>query len=131
MILDTNAVSALAVGSEALVTVLGGGGSKPVVDVLAIPVIVLGEFEFGIARSRHRARYRRWLERLVEVANVLDIDQRTAAHYATIREKLRARGRPIPSNDTWIAALALQHDLRIVSRDAHFDEVDDVRRVAW
>ncbi len=125
MILDTNAVSALADGVTALEV------AAREVRRFSIPVIVLGEFRFGIQRSRHRARYAAWLEELVEVSSVLDIDRQTASGYAAIREALRRRGRPIPSNDTWIAALALQYELPVLSQDAHFDEVAGVRRVAW
>lgn len=125
MILDTNAISALADGDEAT------ADAAAEVETLSLPVIALGEFEYGIARSRHRARYQRWLQKLVEVSRVLEIDARTASRYAAIRGTLHGRGRPIPSNDAWIAALALQHDLPVLSRDAHFDEVEGVRRVSW
>ncbi|MBI3181644.1 MAG: PIN domain-containing protein [Myxococcales bacterium] len=125
MILDTNALSALADGSEELAAVAGG------VERFSIPVITLGEFAFGISRSRHRSRYRAWLERLVGVSRVLDIDRDTATRYASIRDRLHSRGRPIPSNDAWIAALALQHGLAVLSRDEHFDEVEGVQRVSW
>lgn len=125
MILDTNALSALAEGDDHLADALAS------TDVLAVPVIVLGEYEFGIAASRHRGRYRAWLDELVRASRVLVVDRATASEYATIRSELRSRGRPIPSNDAWIAALARQHGLVVVSRDAHFDEVVGVRRVAW
>jgi predicted nucleic acid-binding protein len=62
---------------------------------------------------------------------VLAVDHVTAARYATIRQALRERGRPIPSNDAWIAALALQHGLPLLSRDTHFDVVPGVHRVGW
>ncbi|MBI2893201.1 MAG: type II toxin-antitoxin system VapC family toxin [Deltaproteobacteria bacterium] len=125
MILDTNAVSALADGVASLEVAAAR------VDVFALPVIVIGEFRFGILRSRHRRRYESWLDRLVAVCNVLRLDEETAAHYSTLREELRAAGRPIPSNDAWIAALARQHDLPVLSRDAHFDEVTGLTRTSW
>jgi len=125
VILDTNAVSALADGLAAFEAAARG------VRRFSIPVVVLGEFQFGIRRSRHRERYAEWLEDLVDASVVLDIDRVTASRYATIREALRRRGRPIPSNDVWIAALALQHELPVLSRDAHFDEVVGVQRIAW
>lgn len=120
-----HALAALADGSSALEDVAGA------VQRLSIPVIVLGEFLFGIRRSRHRERYADWLGQLMEVSTVLDIDQETATQYSKLREALRRRGRPIPSNDAWIAALALQHDLAVLSRDGHFDEVAGVRRLGW
>ncbi len=125
MILDTNAISALADGSPEFELALRDVGA------IELPVIALGEFRFGILRSRHRQRYDTWLAALVGASRVLLVDELTAATYSGIRESLRRRGRPIPSNDTWIAALALQHDLPIASRDAHFDEVEGVRRVQW
>ncbi len=125
MILDTNAVSALADGDSALARVLAD------VARFTLPVIVIGEFRFGMARSRHRPRYEQWLASLVTVSTVADVDLDTAAYYARLRDELRTAGRPIPSNDTWIAALAVQHGLPVVSRDEHFDQVDQVRRIQW
>lgn len=124
MILDTNALSALADGSPGLERAARA-------EVLSIPVIVVGEFEYGIARSRHRAAYERWLVALLDVSRILDVDRGTAARYAKLRATLRARGRPIPANDAWIAALALQHDLPVLSLDAHFDAIPGLRRISF
>ena len=125
MILDTNAVSALAEGAPAVLAALAD------VALPSLPVIVLGEFRFGAAQSRHRGRYEAWLARLVAASQVLPVDEETARHYAGVRARLRAAGRPIPSNDAWIAALALQHRLPVLSRDHHFDLVPDVRRIGF
>ena len=62
---------------------------------------------------------------------VSDCDVSTARHYGKIRELLRAKGRPIPENDIWIAAHAQQYDLTLVSRDAHFSAVEGIRIEAW
>ena len=125
MILDTNALSALADGSEEL------EDAAARVDVLSLPVIVLGEYRYGIARSRHRTRYITWLAQLVDISHVLPVDDETATRYAALREELRTLGQPIPSNDLWIAALALQHDLPVLTQDAHFVAVPRLRRVSW
>ena len=61
----------------------------------------------------------------------LAINERTAFHYAEIRFELKQKGTPIPANDLWIAALARQHDLPILSRDQHFDRVAGLRRIGW
>jgi tRNA(fMet)-specific endonuclease VapC len=55
----------------------------------------------------------------------------TAVTYAALRVALRRSGRPIPANDAWIAALALQHRLPVLSRDQHFDVVPDLERKGW
>ncbi len=72
-----------------------------------------------------------WLERFLGVSRVLDVDRETAARDADVRAARRARGKPIPANAAWSAALALQHRLPVVSRDTHFDEVRGVRRIGW
>ncbi len=55
----------------------------------------------------------------------------TTTTYAALRVALKAAGKPIPANDAWIAALALEHRLSVLSRDAHFDFVEGVSRVDW
>lgn len=125
MILDTNAVSALLAGDEALAELLGDSRRHE------LPVVVLGEYRYGLKRSRHRAALEPLLDALASACTVLAIDDTTATSYAEVREQLRAAGRPIPENDVWIAALARQHGVAIVSRDQHFDLVEGVVRLAW
>ena len=98
---------------------------------LAIPVIVLGEFLYGIVQSRHRPRYEAWLRDIIADYRILRVDEGTAGEYANIRGELKRRGRPIPANDVWIAALARQHAMEVLSRDEHFDFVPKLRRIAW
>lgn len=125
MILDTNALSAFADGEPRVGKVLR---EQP---RAAIPVIVLGEFRYGIAGSRHRRTYEEWLDTHLPTFELLTITAETTVPYAMLRSMLKRLGRPIPANDTWIAALAIQHRLPILSRDAHFDVLPDLRRVSW
>jgi tRNA(fMet)-specific endonuclease VapC len=125
LILDTNALSAAADEHPGVISVLAG------VRELALPVVVIGEFRYGIAQSRHKARYRRWLDGLITDCTVLDINEQTTHHYAAINVELRQTGKPIPTNDLWIAALCRQHDLPLLSRDRHFDLVSGVQRLDW
>ena len=125
MILDSNALSAFADGNEEVCRVLEGAPGHQ------LPVIVLGEFSFGILASRHREAYVAWLAERMQEFEILSIDGETAQHYADIREELRQVGRPIPQNDLWIAALARQHHLPVVSRGVHFDKVKKVKRHGW
>ena len=115
MILDTNALSAFVGGDAGVGEVLRRQAR------VAIPVIVLGEFRCGIAQSRHRPAYEAWLESQLTHFEVLSIAEETTIAYAAVRLALRQLGRPIPANDVWIAALALQHRLPVLSRDHHFD----------
>ncbi|HVR44846.1 MAG TPA: type II toxin-antitoxin system VapC family toxin [Thermoanaerobaculia bacterium] len=125
LILDTNSVSALFAGDTAVAEILSTE------DRHHLPVIVIGEYRYGLARSRHRGRLGRLVDLLIQESIVLPVDLDTTPHYAGVREHLRVRGRPIPENDVWIAALARQYDLPIVSRDDHFDQVDGLRRLSW
>jgi predicted nucleic acid-binding protein len=63
--------------------------------------------------------------------DVLAVTDETATAYAALRVALKRSGRPIPANDAWIAALALQHRLPVLSRDQHFDVVSDLERKSW
>ena len=125
MILDTNAVSALLDGDNALQTVLA------VADRHHLPAIALGEYRYGLKSSRQRTALAPLLDELEAESILVALNSATARHYADIRHELKSAGRPIPENDIWIAALARQHRLPIVSRDAHFDAVSGVRRVGW
>lgn len=125
MILDTNALSAAADHDPAVIAIVSRA------EQLAIPVIVLGEYRYGIAQSRYRARYSNWLDALILDCLVLNINEETTHHYAAINLELRQIGKPIPTNDLWIAALCRHYSLPILSRDRHFDFVSGNRRIEW
>ena len=125
MILDTNALSAFVDGDVHVGEVLRRQSRA------AIPVIVLGEFRYGIAGSRHRGEYETWLDAHLQHFDILPITDETAIAYAALRVVLKRSGRPIPANDAWIAALALQHRLPVLSRDGHFDVVPNLDRRNW
>ena len=125
MILDTNGLSALVDGDAALEPVLAQAVE------ICLPVIVLGEFLFGIRQSRDKLRYETWLDKRLPDYRILAIDETTASLYADIRLGLKEAGRPIPVNDLWIAALTRQHGSIILSRDSHFDSVPGIKRVTW
>ncbi len=125
MILDTNALSAAADNDPAVVAILARA------DQMALPVIVLGEYRHGIAQSRNHASYERWLTGLLQDCMVLDINEPTTHHYAAIILELKRTGKPIPTNDLWIAALCRQHSLPLLSRDRHFDVVLGNKRIVW
>jgi predicted nucleic acid-binding protein len=125
MILDTNALSAFVDGDA------GVGDALRTQARAAIPVIVLGEFRYGIAQSRRRPSYEAWLESSLIHFDILTVTDETAVAYAALRVTLKRSGRPIPANDAWIAALALQHRLPILSRDEHFDAVPGLNRRSW
>jgi tRNA(fMet)-specific endonuclease VapC len=125
MILDTNGLSALAEGDPRLEPILRKATQ------IAVPVIVLGEYRYGIRQSRERQRYEHWLVEYLSKFRVLDVEEQTTTSYAAVRGELKRAGTPIPSNDVWIAALCRQHSLPLLSRDRHFDLVPGLHRIDW
>ena len=125
MILDTSALSAWAEGRATVEPPLR------VAQRLVVPSVVLGEYYFGIRQSRHRTRYEDWLARYLPLTEIATVTSATADAYADIRLELKRLGTPIPPNDVWIAALARQHGLAVLSNDGHFDVVDGVRRIGF
>jgi predicted nucleic acid-binding protein len=125
MILDTNAISALA-GEDKVLTDLVQAAPR-----IAVTIISLGEYAFGISQSRQRAELEAWLDALLLKVDVLLLEQKTLPFYAEVRGRLKMAGTPIPANDCWIAALAKQHRLPIVSQDRHFDSVKGILRIGW
>ena len=125
MILDTNALSAVADGEPSAVDFVARA------DRIAVPVIVLGEYRLGISQSRHRVVYENWLQEWIAAVHVLNVDDETAVRYSAVGLELKKKGTPIPANDLWIAALCRQHSLPVLSRDRHFDLVPGLRRIGW
>jgi tRNA(fMet)-specific endonuclease VapC len=125
LILDTNALSAIADGELSAVKIAERA------DRVAVPVIVLGEYRMGIAQSRHRATYQNWLREWIAAVDVLDVNEETTHSYAAIGLELKKKGKPIPTNDLWVAAACRQHSLPLLSRDKRFDLVSGLRRLDW
>jgi tRNA(fMet)-specific endonuclease VapC len=125
VILDTNAVSAVADNQASAVRIFSSVAS------VELPAIVLGEYRFGIGQLRRRKEYEKWLEELIAATRVLSVDEETSRHYAQVRSELKKAGRPIPSNDLWIAALARQYQLPLMSQDTHFDAVQGLKLIRW
>lgn len=123
VLVDTSVVVDVLDGDRALTTILNE--HRPVY----VPVIVLAELLAGARRSMRVAENVERVEAFVADSELLGCDGETASHYADIYNELRARGRPIPQNDMWIAAVARQHGLPVATRDDHFDEVESISRI--
>lgn len=125
MILDTNALSALAEKDAALIAKIRSAPR------LFVTFISLGEYHYGIQLSRKKKELTQWLVLFLEKVEVLSHGLETLPYYADIRRELKTAGTPIPANDCWIAALVRQYKMRLLSRDEHFDKVMGIRRVDW
>lgn len=123
LLIDTNAYTAFMLGEPATVEVLAHA------DRIVVNSIVLGELLAGFSAGTRAARNRSELSRFLSsprVARVAVGDQ-TADSYALVYAALRRKGRPIPTNDLWIAASALEHGCALLTRDAHFGAIDGLR----
>ncbi len=125
MILDTNALSELLEGNPALEEVMATLGA------MVLSPVVLGEFRFGLLRSSKRREREATLQEMEAACEVIPISAKTSRIYAVLRESLRAKGRPIPANDLWIASQAVEHGLPLLSRDDHFLEVGGLNLITW
>jgi tRNA(fMet)-specific endonuclease VapC len=100
-------------------------------ETVMVPFIVLAELRAGFAHGRRQEDNERTLRRflLKEGVKPLYADDQTTHHYAALYRQLRKQGTPIPTNDMWIAALVLQHNLALHARDRHFDRLPQLARV--
>ena len=89
---------------------------------IILPLFVLGELRAGFLHGNRNTSNEADLERFINTprAEVLLPDPSTTRHYAALVAQLRKQGTPIPTNDVWIAALCLQHDLILCTSDEHF-----------
>lgn len=112
-------------------------GNKDVADKInKLPTfyltsIVLGELYIGVNRVTNKAKHLKKVNDFLKLCTVLDVDSTTAVYYGEIVAALYKKGKPLPINDVWIAATALQHDLTLITRDKHFNEISNLKMKSW
>jgi tRNA(fMet)-specific endonuclease VapC len=123
ILIDTNAYAAFMRGAPEIVEVIAHA------DGLYLNSIVLGELLGGFAAGKRESKNRAELARFLDSprVGVLPVTADTADSYALVYAGLRRKGTPIPSNDLWIAATALEHGTALLSLDAHFAHVEGLR----
>ncbi|MEP7293085.1 MAG: type II toxin-antitoxin system VapC family toxin [Chloroflexota bacterium] len=125
LLLDTNAVIALQQKDTILLQLLEDE------EDIFIPAVVIGEMYYGAYKSGRPDKNRQIVSEFAEKRQVIRCDAHTGDAYGQIKYALRIKGRPIPENDIWIAALALQYDGILITRDAHYSEVENLRTQKW
>jgi tRNA(fMet)-specific endonuclease VapC len=102
-----------------------------IAEAIILPFVVLGELRAGFAFGRRQTENERTLRRFLvkDGVRVIFADDQTTHHYAAVFRQLRNQGTPIPTNDMWLAALVLQHNLALHARDRHFDRLPQLVRV--
>ena len=96
-----------------------------------IPIIAVGELYYGALYSTQVAKNIKEIKSITANYGVLQIDEETTIAYGNIKAALRKKGKPIPENDIWIAAIAKRFKLVVVTRDKHFKEIDGINIKSW
>jgi tRNA(fMet)-specific endonuclease VapC len=120
--LDTCAYSEFKCGNENIVEIIRQ------VDTINISAIVLGELLAGFSLGNKEKINKKELNEFINAdrCQVIAVDKNTAIYYAHIYQRLRKKGKPIPTNDLWIAALCLQHGHILCTLDQHFNSINDL-----
>lgn len=123
--LDTNRYTDWWAGNEAVIAAVANAPE------IYLPFVVIGELRGGFLRGSRSAENEAALQRFLHerTIQVLYPDDLTTRIYAAVYAQLKGQGTPIPTNDMWIAALALQHGLTLYARDKHFDHLPQLTRI--
>ncbi len=124
--LDTNRLTDLFQGDADLAGFLGG------CQEVWIPYVVLAEMKAGFLGGMRQVQNEALLSSLLsrETVSILYASRETTEQYARLFVQLKRAGTPVPDNDLWIAALSMEHDLALVTRDRHFDKIPQLRRAS-
>lgn len=122
ILLDTSAYSAFMRGDVSIKSVLEGA------DEIYLNAIVLGELISGFMIGKSERKNRKELRELLASPRVgiLPLDDETSERYAVILCMLREKGTPVPTNDIWIAASAMQYGLKLLTTDSHYAKISQI-----
>ena len=125
VLLDTNIISALFKGELEVARHIDSA------EEVYIPIIAIGELRFGAAQSSQFQKNMKDIDDLITRYPVSFIDVGTTKAYGDIKVALKKKGKPIPENDIWIAAIGMHNDFTVITRDKHFDEIDGLHVTKW
>lgn len=120
ILIDTNAYAAFKKNEPGAVNILSTA------EYIGINIVVLGELLSGFKGGNKEVRNRKELEQLLDSprVNLIQVDEETAEFYARVYWDLKRKGKPIPTNDLWVAASAMRHGLALFTYDEHFENID-------
>ena len=125
ILLDSNVIIELFKGNPAVIVKFQSLSS------VNVSFTVLGELYFGAYRSSNITKHLKQINNFQNLCTVFTGNDATANQYAQIKTMLLKKGKPIPENDIWIAAIASQYDFTLATRDNHFDEIASLSTVYW
>ena len=124
-LMDTNIVIAIFANDATVINSLANANE------VFVPSIALGELYYGAHKSSYVEANITRINEFAASNSILTCDTETSQQYGKIKNSLRVKGRPIPENDIWIAAIAKQYELTLISRDEHFKEIRELSTISW
>ena len=103
----------------------------PAGSTLLVPLVVVGELFYGAYNSRRVNENLQRVDVFAKMAHIIALDWDTAVRFGQVRQHLLSKGRTIPDDDMWIAAIALQRAVPLGTRDKHFKDVAGLQVIAW
>ena len=123
--LDTNIIILILNGDNSLASKLDS------YSVVNISSTTTGELYFGAYGSTNKEKNLTRIKKFLERCRLVNPNNATSVVYGQIKAALKKKGRPIPDNDIWIAALAIQHKITLITRDAHFNQIEGLKTAEW
>ena len=123
--LDTNIIILILNGDNSLASQLDN------YSVVNVSSITAGELYFGAYASTNKEKNLSRIRKIFELCTPVYPDDATSVIYGQIKAALKKKGRPIPDNDIWIAAIAIQHKTALITRDAHFNHIEGLKMSKW
>ncbi len=120
ILLDTNIIIKVFEGNKSIADKLNK------IPKIYLSAVVIGELYIGIKRVSNKEKHLKKLNDFLKFCPILKVDKNTAIYYGEIVAQLYKNGNPIPTNDVWIAATALQHNLTLITTDKHFGFVEAI-----
>ena len=94
-----------------------------------IPVIVIGELFYGAENSSNKEKHSEQIKKFSKEFTIINVTDETAKMYALIKSELKKQGKPIPENDIWIAAIAVENNKSLVTNDQHFSYIKSLKTI--
>lgn len=120
ILMDTNAYAAFKKNDPAAVNIVR------TVEYIGVNTVIMGELLSGFKGGSKEVKNRKELEQFLDSprVNIIVIDEETSEFYARIYWDLKKKGKPVPTNDLWVASSAMRHGLALFTYDEHFDNID-------
>ena len=124
-LIDTNVIIEFLNGDANIIAKFG------MHEDIYLSIITLGELYYGAYNSSRTKKNIEIIQNLAKELFIFNCNENTSKIYGEVKKRLKENGTPLPENDIWISAIAIQYDLTLVTQDKHFNNVDMLRLAHW